>query len=83
MSDFTITARSVIGTGDPFDIITMIPLIRSHGIGRACAVAQDEGEPECEDPIQRAVIVDRTDPPGVFEPGTPLGFCERHFQAIR
>lgn len=83
MSDFTITPRRIIGTGDPIDMITMIPLISAHGIPRACRVATGEDTETCEAPIQRAVIVDHTDPPGVFNPGDPLGFCEPHFQALR
>lgn len=81
MSGFVITPRSIIGTGDPVDIITMIPLLHSHGIQRACVMADETAE-HCAEPIQRAVVVDHTDPPGVFQPGDSLGFCEPHFQVL-
>lgn len=85
-ASFSIVPRSIVGTGDPMDIIMMIPLVHSWHPARGCVVVQDEGEPECQEPVTRIVIVDHTDPPDVFTGDgwkNGLAFCEPHFRAVR
>jgi hypothetical protein len=76
-----IVPKSVVGTGDPMDVLMVIPLLSSWGASRACGLAPDGDA--CEAPLQRIVIVDHTDPPGELATNTTLAFCEPHFQAMR
>lgn len=83
MDTLTITPKSVVGTGSPVDAIMLIPLISQWRAQRACGLAQDESEADCEKMIQRLVIVAKTDPPGELKENDTLAFCEAHFQKLR
>ncbi len=68
-----IQVKETIGTGDPFDQISLIPLISQWGVPRNCLVAL-RGE-ECAAPLARLYVL--------MEPvngHTVLGVCEKHHQ---
>jgi hypothetical protein len=76
----TATVLNVIGTGDPMDMIFMIPLVHEWRASRACATEQQE---PCEKPIQRIVILAE---PGIIDDHgiahATLAYCESHFQTF-
>jgi hypothetical protein len=76
-----VAVSHVVGTGDPLDMLLLIPLIVQWGVPRACETELDEGT--CEVPIRRIVILAEpgfTDGAGsVFR---ELGYCETHYQSF-
>lgn len=72
-----IRVQRVIGTGDPLDMIFLVPLVHQWGASRACAT---EGDSTCEAPLRRIVILA---PPGFTDDAgrttDTLAYCEPHF----
>ena len=70
-----LSVKSIIGTGDPFDAIMLIPLIADWRVPRNCLMAL-EGV-RCDAPIRRLYVLDKP-----IEGHRVLGICEAHHLAF-
>ena len=78
----SVTAKTVIGTGDPFDGLMLIPLIADWGVPREC-ITSITGDP-CTERISRLYVLEE---PLCGFGGGPDGFkvvgvCEKHHAAL-
>jgi len=71
----TIRVKSVIGTGDPFDILFVIPLIHSHGYPPNCCFGELMDGANCERKVQRLLVLEEP-----FQGHELLSACEAHFK---
>lgn len=68
----TIKVNSVIGTGDPFDVLMLIPLIHQWRVPQNCAIGALQGE-DCKNPISRIYVLREP-----VEGHKCIGACESH-----
>lgn len=75
----------IVGTGDPFDVVFMMPLVSQWRAVRACGLEGPEPLPiDCDAPIAR--ILTLSEPGLVDDNGNAhhtLAMCEGHFQSWR
>ncbi len=78
MSDTTnLKINSVIGTGDPFDVIMVIPLIHDWGVPDHCVFCWGEGKEKADSkPISRLLCLAEE-----FAGNKVVGCCEEHYEA--
>jgi len=77
-----LSVKTVIGTGDPFDQIMLLPLISDWGVPREC-VGSLLGEP-CDKPLVRLYVLD--EPLHGFGGGDEgfgcVGACREHHEQL-
>jgi hypothetical protein len=71
-----LSVKTVIGTGDPFDAIMLIPLICDWRVPQNCLMAL-QGE-KCDATIRRLYVLETP-----IEGHGVLGICEAHHQALQ
>lgn len=62
--------RKVIGTGDPFDVIMLIPLRHDWGVPPDCIMNLTE---PCDEKIRRLYVLDEP-----VDGHSVVGICEKH-----
>lgn len=66
----------IIGTGDPFDRISLIPLIADWGVPRNCIWNMQEGQ-KCDETLSRLYVLREK-----MQGHKIVGVCENHHQEL-
>ena len=72
----TLSVKNIIGTGDPSDVITLIPLISQWGVPRECAYGALTGE-GCEKPLARLYVLNEP-----IQGHSVVGMCREHHETL-
>ena len=70
-----LSVEQVIGTGDPFDQITLILLISDWGVPNNCLWNLKE---ECEETLSRLYVLDKP-----VDNHKIIGICEKHHKIFK